>query len=534
MTREQANHVYQKTELGEVINTETLPQELEHKRQLNRIVDTSRETNPYRELIVNNSEKIVPLLAQMEQWSILSNTLNYIQYGRCPKNYHSLGISTVNKCRKNLGMKEERDLIELDFGSTPDILKEEFLDMYKGIQSEILNTTRFDENSDLSTMYLGKSDRSKNDKIKAEESFPISEQGYMLGKLLDGTECQILLDTGTSESFMSKSYYMTCKLLYSLPKFTPKTWRIQVGYGQFVSVLFIIPVIIDVHGHRFEIYTLVSEIHENIELILGNKNVFELQGVINLHNCCFKFLNRSLPIFPRECIMLKPKEQKLIKVKTPFIDEISGLAIIKLLDGSTYSTMLLKLKFIHNAAILDIVNNGTETIIFKPEVMLGIADLRSLSYYKIKQGVLQQNLSKYYRFERADAVWEHFNKFINTLKREREQKELEESYPWLDPSDERKYITDQEILDKYIDLGKSCLTQKEKKEVMEMLYKYKEAFSLRDEIGTCPNIEVEIDVTDKSPFFIRSYHVKEEAKALTDKEMKWLCYLGILKEGFSA
>ena len=152
--------------------------------------------------------------------------------------------------------------------------------------------------------------------------------------------------------------------------------------------------------------------------------------------------------------------------------------------------------------MLDIVNNGTDTIIFKPEEMLGIVDLRSLGYYKIKQGTLQQNLSKYYRSERADTLCEHFNKFIHTLKKEREQKELEESYPWLDPSDERKCMTDQEISDKYIDLEKSCLTEKEKKEVMKMLYKYKEAFSLRDEIGTCPNIEVEIDVTDKSPFFL--------------------------------
>ena len=84
-----------------------------------------------------------------------------------------------------------------------------------------------------------------------EESFPISEQGYTLGKLLDGTECQILLDTGASKSFMSKSYYMHCKSLHSLPKFASKTQRIQVGNGQFVSVLFIIPVIIDIHGHRF-------------------------------------------------------------------------------------------------------------------------------------------------------------------------------------------------------------------------------------------------------------------------------------------
>ena len=330
--------------------------------------------------------------------------LNYIQHDRHPKNHHNLGISAVHKSKINLDIKEERDLIELDFGPTPHILKRDNLDVYKGIQSEILNTTRFDKNSDISTTYLGKSERSKNDKIKEEESFPISDQGYTLGKLQVRTECQILLDTGASKSFMSKLYYMHCKSFHSLLKFASKLQRIQVGNGQIVSVLFIIPVVIDVHRHRFEIYTLVSELHENVDLVLGIKNVFELEWVINSQDCCFKLLNRSLPIFPKEHIVLKPTEQKLIKVKAPFIDEISGLAIIKILDGSTYSTMLFKLKFTHNAAILDIVNNGTDTMIFKPEEMLEIVDLMSLGYYKIKQSILQQNVSKYYRFERADAV----------------------------------------------------------------------------------------------------------------------------------
>ena len=99
-------------------------------------------------------------------------------------------------------------MIEMDFGPTPNAFKEEYLEVYKGIQSEIVNNTRFHENSDLSTTYLGKSDRSKNDKLKAEEYFPISEQGYTLGKLVDRTECQLLLDTGASKSFMSKSFYM--------------------------------------------------------------------------------------------------------------------------------------------------------------------------------------------------------------------------------------------------------------------------------------------------------------------------------------
>ena len=95
-------------------------------------------------------------------------------------------------------------------------------------------------------------------------------------------------------------------------------------------------------------------------------------------------------------------------------------------------------------------------------------------------------------------------------------------------------MTDREILEKYINLNNSCQSKEEKIKVMDMLYKYKETFSLRDEIGTCPNIEVEIDVTDKSPFFIRPYHIREEDKEFIDRELKQLCYMGILKEGFLA
>ena len=87
-------------------------------------------------------------------------------------------------------------------------------------------------------------------------------------------------------------------------------------------------------------------------------------------------------------------------------------------------------------------------------------------------------------------------------------------------------MTDREILEKYIHLDNTCLTEVEKKEIMEMLYKYKEAFSLRDEIGTCPNIEVRINAMDKSPFFIRPYYIREEDKKVIDKEMRCLCYLG--------
>ena len=111
----------------------------------------NRETNPYKDLIINNAEKVELLMTQMEQWSILSNVLNYIQYDGHPKTYHSLSITAVNKHKINT--KEEADIVELNFGVMLEVLKEEYLDVYDGIQSEVVNTTRFDENLDLSTMY---------------------------------------------------------------------------------------------------------------------------------------------------------------------------------------------------------------------------------------------------------------------------------------------------------------------------------------------------------------------------------------------
>ena len=165
LTTEQTKCIYKKTESGEIINTATIQQELEQERQLDRIDDTNGETNPYKELTINNAERVEPLMTQMNQWSILSNALNYIQYDWHPKTYHSLGINAVNKHKINA--KEKRDIVELDFGGMPEVLKEEYLDVYDGIQSEVVNITRFDENSDLSTMYLGISDRAKCDKLKA-------------------------------------------------------------------------------------------------------------------------------------------------------------------------------------------------------------------------------------------------------------------------------------------------------------------------------------------------------------------------------
>ena len=260
-----------------------MKEEIDPDIELDRMDNNSGDENPYREFIVNNAGVIENMLSHMEQWSILSNVINYVQYSKNPKNLHVMSIKPINKNKVSVGRREKDEdnlSLQVDLVNASDRLTEEYLDRYKVVKLEILHTTRFSENSGLSMTYLGKSSMIRNDKMVVEKGFWITEQGYTVGKLLDGTECQILLDIGASKSFMSKSHYLHCKLLHPLPTFALKTQRIQIGNRQYVSVLFVILIIIDIHGHRFEIYTFGSIIHKNVDMVLGIKNIFESEGVI--------------------------------------------------------------------------------------------------------------------------------------------------------------------------------------------------------------------------------------------------------------
>ena len=119
LTKEQANYVSKKVETGEMINTNNIQQEIEQEKQLNRMNGMNGETNPYHELIVNNAERIKPLMTQMEQWSILSNILNYIQHYRYHTVSHTLNIKAMNKHGNKSEEKEGKEPVWLDFGSMP-------------------------------------------------------------------------------------------------------------------------------------------------------------------------------------------------------------------------------------------------------------------------------------------------------------------------------------------------------------------------------------------------------------------------------
>ena len=112
LTREQMRYIYRKVKTEEIINTDTIEQGIEQENQLSKTDDTSKETNPYQELIVNNAEKVETLMTQMEQWSILSNVLNYVQHSRFHLMKHTLDIKAVNKY-KHKPSTDDREFKEI-------------------------------------------------------------------------------------------------------------------------------------------------------------------------------------------------------------------------------------------------------------------------------------------------------------------------------------------------------------------------------------------------------------------------------------
>ena len=111
---------------------------------------------------------------------------------------------------------------------------------------------------------------------------------------------------------------------------------------------------------------------------------------------------------------------------------------------------------------------------------------------------------------------------------------LDDRYPWLDPDDIRRNMTDKKILQMKLNVKDLVLDEKGKEEFLEKVKQFTGVFSLRDEIDTCPFIEVHLKLKDETPFFVRPYPVREEQKKVIQKEMDRLEHLGIIRKGLSS
>ena len=146
--------------------------------------------------------------------------------------------------------------------------------------------------------------------------------------------------------------------------------------------------------------------------------------------------------------------------------------------------------------------------------------LKMYHYQQVRKDP-KEHLDEYHKMSRASRDERHSETSQNI-------QDNTDKYPWLAKDDPRRYQADAEILYEKIDLKDSALTKKEKAKLMKMILKYRDAFSLRDEIGECPNLVADIKVIDESPFFVRPFPLSETDKPFMDQQMERLVSLGIL------
>ena len=241
-------------------------------------------------------------------------------------------------------------------------------------------------------------------------------------------------------------------------------------------------------------------------------------------------------------------EKAYVKVKAPFCDKLSGMICAKFFSRDMVSTLRVKIQ--DNQGVVQFINVKDETVQLRKDKAVGILDLRSVGYFKVGYQKMvnmaesnkefkvyhylqvkcetKAEVGQYMRITGKYKAEKSTRKIDKEDKIERNKKH--DQYPWLADDDPRRHQSDAEILYEKIDLSDSALSRKEKARLMKMLIKYREAFSLRDEIGRCPNLEADIKVIDESPFFVRPFPISEKDKPFMDEQMERLVSLGILSK----
>ena len=275
----------------------------------------------------------------------------------------------------------------------------------------------------------------------------------------------------------------------------------------------------------------------------------ETEGLLNTRTGEFDFIGRSILIFPQNDLDVKPGQKAYVKIKAPFCDKLSGMICAKFFSRNVVNTLRIKIQ--DNQGIVQYINHQDEMVHLRKEKAVGILDLRSVGYFKVGYQKMvnmaeSSKVFKMYHYQQVKCGTEtEVDKYMRITGKYRtignrnqmsEEENVErckkyDPYPWLTEDDPRRSQSDEEILYEKIDLSDSALSRKEKSRLMKMLIKYRNAFSLRDEIGECPNLKADIKVIDESPFFVsRPFPISEKDKPFMDEQMERLVSLGILSK----
>ena len=484
---------------------------LDRTRQL-----LSENANPYvaalkRELDSEFQEEPMSDLNETDlSWSILATQVKYTEGSK--KSW----FKPMNDSPLFQGFTE---MNFTDAECVQDVSNEHF----EEVSCKLSNSSNFEEHVNVTTTYPGRYMAQGGPQMfNSENVISLDGKGVTIGHLFDKTEVKVFFDLGASKSYMSKGFYEKTGYLHRILNLKSSCTGIKIGNGAVIPVDLVFPVQIMIQGHLFEIYTIVAALHESIDVVIGMKNMVEFEGILNTRTSSFDYLSCSIPIYPLNDLKVKPGGKAYIKIVAPFQKQINTRAIAKFSVCDRIFTF--RMRFKHYRTVVEFENRGDKICELFKDRPIGILDLRSISYYNVSyQRLISMAEEKFQLFDyaktpkRGDRI-DRYNRMSS--KTHRRGVHHSDPYPWLAPDDLRRFQTDNQILYEKIDLSESYLMSKEKAKLMKLILRYREAFSLRDEIGACPNLTADIQVIDESSFFVRPFPLSEPDKEFMDEQME--------------
>ena len=367
MTKEETEYVYRSVKNG----TQVKPVHID--KMLDKIVDVS--VNPYQEALTQELDSNLHEEPSLEMkrcdltWSILSTEIDYTT------NKDDGPYSEMNTSSLYNRLQEDEQLIT---ESSSDQWDERF----EEVTCSLHYSHKFDDTNDVSTTYLGSClGKEEPRTFPVDNHIPFDGRGVSKAYLSNGTPMKMFFDSGASRSYLSKRFYDTNPMLHDMPKYVTTCTGIRIRNGSIVPALFVIPILFMACGHTFEIFTIVAEIDDDMDLVFGFKNMVETEGLLNTRTGEFDFIGRSIPIFPQNDLDVKPGEKAYVKIRAPFCDKLSGMICVKFFSRDVVNTLRIKIQ--DNQGVVQFVNHQDEIVHLRKEKAVGILDLRSIGYFKV-------------------------------------------------------------------------------------------------------------------------------------------------------
>ena len=357
-------------------------------------------------------------------------------------------------------------------------------------------------------------------------------------QLPSGSQLTTLIDTGCHKTILNRKFLK--QHLYHFQNFKKvllkEDHKIRLANGLVIKTDGLIAMPLIIQGYLFQFLVLVTTLADDFDFVLGLEALVQMESTYSLRNNTLQFENRCIPLYPLTDTVIPPKSQNVIQLTGQLpLTFSSGFAVVHVLPLlNTLSIITTETEFLNQTTCFNLTNTNTTPRIFSQNIPFAYLDTRSIGYYDPSKALHMISQDPLIFTSNLASISEPY---VDRLIHEEPPLDNKDPYPWLDPQDPRRFQTDRELLEQLIDLSESSLTDSKKEQFYDLLEEYKKAFSLHDEIGLAQGMEINLELTDTTPFFIRPFTVKEDMKPKIDKEMNKLVILGILKKelsGFSS